>query len=70
MAGKLCPQCGQQTFFKTPTGRKCTKCGCEMVVPINDGKGGKGKVCPECGKHTLFEGKCTNCGASIHFTNA
>lgn len=31
MAGKLCPNCNELTFFKT-TGenRKCSKCGYEM----------------------------------------
>lgn len=65
MAGKICPDCGKQTFFKTPTGRECSKCGCVMTVPINQGKGGKGNQCPNCGKYTLFNGKCTSCGAKI-----
>lgn len=65
MAGMVCPNCGEQTFFKTPKGRKCTRCGCEMVVPVLGGKGGKGQLCPNCRRHTMFDGKCTNCGAEL-----
>ena len=43
MAGKLCPNCGNQTLFATSTGRKCTKCGYEIVVPTNGGKVEKGE---------------------------
>ncbi len=64
MAGKLCPGCGQLTFFKTTTGRKCSKCGCEMTIPINSGKGGKGQKCSNCGKFTVFNRKCSECGAT------
>ena len=60
MAGKLCPNCGNQTLFATSTGRKCTKCSYEIVVPTNGGKGGKGRKCPICGKYTLHGSKCTN----------
>ncbi len=44
MAGKLCPNCNELAFFKT-TGdnRKCSKCGYEMIIPPNSGKGGRGK---------------------------
>lgn len=64
MAGKLCPNCNELTFFKT-TGenRKCSKCGCEMNVPSNAGKGGKGKKCAHCGKFTVFNNGCSSCGA-------
>ena len=64
MAGKLCPNCNELTFFKT-TGenRKCSKCGYEMIVPPNAGKGGRGKKCANCGKLTVFNNKCSNCGA-------
>ena len=41
MAGKICPKCGQFTFFETVSGRKCTKCGYTMTVPANEGKGGR-----------------------------
>lgn len=65
MAGMMCPKCGKATFFKTPTGRKCTKCGFEMVIPVNEGKGGRGKKCPNCGKMTVFGNKCSTCGATF-----
>lgn len=62
MAGKLCPNCGEYTFFKTTDGgRKCTKCGYVMTVPI--GKGGRGRKCSNCGSFTVFNNKCRNCGA-------
>lgn len=61
MAGKVCPNCGKLTFFETPTGRKCTKCGCAMQLPK---KIGRGKKCTYCGKQTVgIDQKCTNCGA-------
>ena len=63
MAVHTCPRCGQQTFFATPTGRKCTKCGHEMKVPANNGMGGKGQQCKNCGQFTVFSGKCRSCGA-------
>lgn len=70
MAGMKCPVCGQRTFFKTPMGRKCSKCGCTMTVPNcgEDGmaKGGRGMRCSNCGRLTVFNGKCTSCGA--HYT--
>ncbi len=64
MAGMQCPICKNLTFFKT-TGdnRKCTKCGFEMIVPPNNGKGGRGKKCLNCNKMTVFNHKCTTCGA-------
>lgn len=64
MAGKLCPECGQQTFFQTPTGRKCTKCNYTMTLPPNSGKSGKGTKCANCGKFQVFNGKCRNCQAT------
>lgn len=63
MAGMMCPQCGKMTFFQTPTGRECSKCGYKMIAPPNGGKGGQGKRCANCGKNTVFNNKCTNCGA-------
>ena len=63
MAGKMCPRCGEYTFFETPTGKKCTRCGYEMIRPVNNGKGGKGQKCSDCGQFTVFDGKCRNCGA-------
>ena len=69
MAGKLCPECNQFTFFSTATGRKCTKCGYEMILPVNDGKGGKGFKCSNCNKFTVFNGKCKNCGAIYKSNN-
>lgn len=64
MAGKMCPKCGEYTFFETVTGRRCTKCGYTMTVPANDGKGGKGQRCSHCGQFTVFNGKCRSCGAT------
>ena len=64
MAGKICPKCGQFTFFETVSGRKCTKCGYTMIVPANEGKGGRGQKCSNCGQFTVFNGKCRTCGAS------
>lgn len=58
-----CPKCGKPTFFESPTGRRCTKCGYTMYVPPNGGLGGRGKKCTHCGKQTVFNGKCTHCGA-------
>ena len=63
MAGKLCPRCGQFTFFETTYGRKCSKCDYTMTVPANDGKGGRGQKCSNCGKLTVFNSKCRTCGA-------
>lgn len=65
MAGKMCPKCGRLTFFQTLTGRKCTKCGCEMILAPNGGKGGRGTKCPNCGKMTVFNNRCQNCGATF-----
>lgn len=66
MAGKMCPKCGQQTFFARPNGRECTKCGYKMIVPANDGKGGRGQRCSNCGKLTVFNRQCHNCGAKYY----
>lgn len=68
MAGKKCPNCTNHTFFETPTGGKCSKCGFEMTVPANAGKGGKGTKCLKCGKNTVFNGVCRNpkCGAKYN----
>lgn len=68
MAGKLCPNCKQFTFFKTVgENRECTKCGYRMVVPIQSK--GRGERCPNCGKLTVQNqgGRkcCTNCGATF-----
>lgn len=63
MAGKRCPSCGAFTFFETASGRKCTKCGYEMILPVNEGKGGKGSKCANCNRYTVFHGVCSNCGA-------
>ena len=64
MAGKMCPGCERQTFFKTPTGRKCSKCEYEMKVPANNGKGGLGSLCSYCGEQKVFNNTCRNCGAT------
>ena len=63
MAGKICPICGEKTFFENSSGRKCSKCGYSMVVPPNNGMGGKGNYCYNCNSYTVFNGKCSKCGA-------
>ena len=63
MPGQVCRQCGKMTFFRTPTGRKCSNCGYEMKTPANEGRAGRGKKCSNCGKFTVFNDKCRNCGA-------
>lgn len=68
MAGKICPNCKELTFYKT-TGenRKCTKCNYEMIVPIKSK--GRGDKCPNCRRLTVHNqnGKlsCTSCGATF-----
>lgn len=69
MAGKWCPNCNQQTFYETTFGRRCTKCGYELRLPPNEGKGGRGRKCSNCGKFTVFNEKCTSCGAVYGFGN-
>ena len=63
MAGKMCPKCGEPTFFEKPFGRECSRCGHNMILPANGGKGGKGQRCTNCRQFTVFDGKCRNCGA-------
>lgn len=63
MAGKMCPSCAEQTFFQTPTGRRCSKCSHTMVLPANDGKGGRGSKCSNCSELKVFNNKCRGCGA-------
>ena len=63
MAGKICPKCGEYTFFEKNNGRECSKCSYTMIVPPNQGKGGKGQKCCNCGKQTVFNDKCQSCGA-------
>lgn len=60
----MCPKCGKQNFFNSTTGRKCSFCGYEMIVPPHGGIGGKGQKCSNCGKFTVFDDKCRNCGAT------
>ncbi|GBU21154.1 hypothetical protein R80B4_01043 [Fibrobacteres bacterium R8-0-B4] len=68
MAGKKCPNCGNDTFFKTPTGRKCSRCGLVATVPPE--VRGKGLKCPMCGKFTVQNNKCRNldCGAEFNMS--
>lgn len=63
MAGKLCPNCNKYTFFEINIGRECSKCGYKMILPVNNGKGGRGQKCSNCSKLTVFNNKCSNCGA-------
>lgn len=65
MAGKLCPHCGKHTFFESPTGRVCSKCGYTMKVPPHEGTGGRGRKCPNCGAYKVRNDKCTGCGATF-----
>lgn len=64
MAGMMCPNCGEQTFHLTPTGRKCSRCGHTMTLPPLGGKGGKGGKCSNCKRNTVFNNKCRECGAT------
>lgn len=65
MPGKECPNCGQQNFFKSLVGRTCSKCGFKMIVPANEGKGGRGQKCSNCKHFTVFNGECRRCGAKF-----
>jgi hypothetical protein len=67
MAGMMCPnpKCGKQTFFQTPTGRKCSRCGCTMILRANEGKGGRGGRCSNCRENKVFKGRCRGCGAEF-----
>lgn len=64
MAGKICPNCARQTFYETPTGRCCTKCGYSMTVRPHGGTGGRGTKCANCGEFKVRNNKCTGCGAT------
>lgn len=69
MAGRLCPNCNELTFFLTSgNDRRCSKCGFEMRVPPNAGKGGRGKKCANCGRMTVFENKCQSCNATFSYS--
>jgi NMD protein affecting ribosome stability and mRNA decay len=63
MAGKVCPNCGEQKFFQSPTGRLCNGCGYTMTLPANGGKGGQGRRCSNCNENKVFNSKCRGCGA-------
>lgn len=63
MAGKMCPKCSNQTLWNEGSKLRCSKCNYTVLIPVNDGKGGKGTKCPACGKFTWFNGCCNNCGA-------
>ena len=60
MAGKICPNCDEATFFQNSEGRACTKCGFKMILEIPKGKRTK---CSNCGKFQVFNNKCKSCGA-------
>lgn len=66
MAGMQCPKCREKTFFNTPTGAKCSKCGYTMKTMSNPetGTGGKGKKCSNCREYKVFDNKCRGCGAT------
>lgn len=63
MAGKTCPNCDEQTFFETSTGRECSKCHHTMTLPANGGKGGRGRKCSNCNELKVFNNACRGCGA-------
>lgn len=66
MAGKLCPNCNELTFYKTVgENRKCSKCNYTMTVSPNNGNGGRGTKCPNCARLTVFNGSCSSCGATF-----
>ena len=68
MAGKLCPNCGEFTLFKTNgEDRECSRCGFKVTFPKNANKGGRGKKCVNCGQFTVFNDVCTNCGARYKY---
>ncbi|MBP3610991.1 MAG: hypothetical protein J6J42_11735 [Lachnospiraceae bacterium] len=63
MAGKICPKCGEQTLWNKGNKLVCSRCEYTIIIPPNQGMGGKGKKCPVCGKYTWFNGRCNNCGS-------
>lgn len=69
VAGMKCPNCGELTLHRTPTGASCTRCQLTVRTPANNGKGGRGLKCPFCKEHTVFgSGKkrqCRGCGAEF-----
>lgn len=68
MAGKQCPDCKEMTFFKTPKGRECSKCGLVAKTMANKGRGGRGEKCSICSEMTVFDSEkdgiriCRTCG--------
>ena len=73
MAGKQCPYCKEMTFFKSPKGRECSKCGTTVKTAANQGKGGSGMKCAICSEKTVFrepdgvKASCRTCGAAYTF---
>ena len=65
MAGKICPKCEQKTLWNHGNKLKCSKCDYTIIIPPNQGKGGKGQKCPVCGKYTWFDKQCNSCGAKV-----
>lgn len=65
MVGKMYPKCGQYIFFVRPDGRACIKCGYRILLPTNEGKGGRSQKCPNCGKQQVFNNVCRNCGVQF-----
>lgn len=69
MAGKLCPNCGRLTFYKTVEGgRQCTACNYEMRIPKEKStKAYKPKVrgerCSNCNTFNVVNKRCLKCGA-------
>ena len=45
---------------------KC-KCGFQVVIPPNEGAGGRGLCCVNCGHYKVFNDKCNNCGARYSY---
>ncbi len=66
MAGKRCPSCNGATLFTMGNTMKC-KCGFQVVIPPNEGAGGRGLCCVNCGHYKVFNDKCNNCGARYSY---
>jgi len=64
MPGKQCPKCKQKTLYKDRgENRKCTRCNETVIIPINNGRGGRGYRCSICNRLTVFNSTCNSCGA-------
>lgn len=62
MPGKSCPGCGKLTFYESPKGKECTKCGFRAELATSRGRGFK---CPFCNTFTVQNNICTKCGCKM-----